>query len=188
MSKDYYNILGVSRNANKDEIKKAYRKMAHECHPDKNGGDDKKFKEVNEAYQILSNDAKRQQYDQFGDVFSAYGGQAGFGGQGANWEDVFSSFSQDTRSQSGFYGRRINLEDLFSDVFGDFFTMGGFARKRPRRKNIMVNMEINLEDLIKGVEKEIRFEDASIRLKIKTKTSKQALKEIKKILKKARKD
>ena len=88
MNKDYYNILGVSKNAPKDEIKRAYRKLAHQHHPDKNGGDDTKFKEINEAYQILSNDQKRQQYDQFGSAFD----QAGFGGQNANWEDIFSGW------------------------------------------------------------------------------------------------
>ena len=69
MAKDYYNILGVSRTASADELKKAYRKKAHELHPDKAGGDEAKFKELNEAYQVLSNQEKRGQYDQYGQTF-----------------------------------------------------------------------------------------------------------------------
>lgn len=168
MSKDYYNILGVNKNASKDEIKRAYRRLAHQYHPDKNSGDDKKFKEINEAYQVLGNDQKRQQYDQFGDFFSSFG-QQGFGGQ------------------SQFYGRRINLEDLFSDIF-DVFGGAGFYRTRPRsRKNIVVDMNVDLEDVIKGIEKEIRLEDLNIKLNIKPKASRKTIKEIKKLLKKMKK-
>ena len=78
MSKDYYEILGVNKNASKDDIKKAFYKMAHKYHPDKKGGNETKFKEVNEAYQVLSDDSKRSKYDQFG---SQYQNMAG-GGQG----------------------------------------------------------------------------------------------------------
>jgi len=77
--KDYYEILGVGKNASQDEIKRAYRKLAHEHHPDKKGGDEKKFKEINEAYQILGDEQKRQQYDRFGKTFAG-GGQSGFSG------------------------------------------------------------------------------------------------------------
>lgn len=69
--KDYYKILGVSRNASEEEVKKAYRKLAHQYHPDKAGGDERRFKEINEAYQILSDREKRAQYDRFGQVFPA---------------------------------------------------------------------------------------------------------------------
>ena len=79
MAKDYYNILGVDKRANKDDIKKAFRTLAHKYHPDKKTGDDAKFKEINEAYSILSEDQKRAQYDQFG---SAGGNSGGFGRQG----------------------------------------------------------------------------------------------------------
>jgi molecular chaperone DnaJ len=81
MAKDYYNILGVSKSASDDEIKKAFRKLAHKYHPDKGGGDEAKFKEINEAYQVLSDKQKRAQYDQFGSAFEQAGaGGAGFGG------------------------------------------------------------------------------------------------------------
>lgn len=177
MNKDYYKVLGVSRNASRDEIKKAYRKLAHQCHPDKNGGDDKKFKEVNEAYQVLSNDQKRQQYDQFGTTFEQ-GGFSGFSGQGFDFEDLF-------RGQQSFYGQRVNLEDLFSTIFSDFFAGAGFSRRK--RKNIVVDMEVDLKDILKGVEKEIKLDDLDIKLKMKTKAPKQAIKEIKKIIKKLKK-
>src|SRR5574343_20601 len=81
MSKDYYKILGVEKGASKDEIKKAFRKLAHEYHPDKNSGNADKFKEINEAYSILSDDNKRAQYDQFGsNPFGGNANQSGFGG------------------------------------------------------------------------------------------------------------
>ena len=84
--KDYYKILGVQKSASEDEIKKAYRKLAHQFHPDKAGGDEKKFKEINEAYQVLGNKEKRAQYDQFGRVFE--GGMPG----GAGGPNPFEGF------------------------------------------------------------------------------------------------
>ncbi len=77
MKKDFYETLGVAKGASKDEIKKAFHKMAHKFHPDKNKGDDKKFKEVNEAYQTLSDDQKRAKYDQFGSNYDQHAGQQG---------------------------------------------------------------------------------------------------------------
>ena len=105
MSKDYYNILGVSKSASAEEIKKAYRKLALKYHPDRGGGEDsaKKFKEVNEAYQVLSDPQKKSQYDQFGRTdFSAGGGQNGFGGFG------------------GFEGMEFDFGG-FGDIFENFF-------------------------------------------------------------------
>ncbi|MBU3922646.1 molecular chaperone DnaJ [Patescibacteria group bacterium] len=138
MSKDYYSILGVSKSSSKEEIKRAYRKLAHQYHPDKNGGDDKKFKEINESYQILSDDQKRQQYDQFGTNFN----QAG--SSGAGFEDMFS----------GFQGNFSNFD--FSDMFGDVFSRAGFSRKQ-KGKDIVVDVEISLEDAFKGIVKEINL-------------------------------
>lgn len=131
-SKDYYNILGVEKGASKDEVKKAFRKKAHEHHPDK-GGDQEKFKEINEAYQVLSDDQKRSQYDQFGQTFDG----AGAGGFG------------------GFQGN-VNFED-FGDIFGDMF--GGFGgrggRRAERGQDILVDMDLTFKESIFGVEKEI---------------------------------
>jgi DnaJ-class molecular chaperone len=104
MSKDYYSILGVSKSASADEIKRAYRKLAQQHHPDK-GGDEARFKEVSEAYQVLSDPSKRAQYDQFGSVGP---GGAGFGGAG-RYEDIFSG-------GSGFGG--TGFGDIFETFFG----------------------------------------------------------------------
>ena len=96
--RDYYDILGVAKGADADEIKKAYRKMAIKYHPDKNEGDkaaEEKFKEAAEAYEVLSNAEKRQRYDQFGhaaNAHSANGGGGGYGGAGMNMDDIFSQF------------------------------------------------------------------------------------------------
>lgn len=111
MSKDYYEVLGVSKNASADEIKKAYRKKAHQHHPDK-GGDSDKFKEVNEAYQVLGDPQKRSQYDRFGSAgMGGMGnGGAGFGGQGFGFDP--SNFQS-----AGFGGLGDIFEDLFSQAF-----------------------------------------------------------------------
>ena len=98
MAKNYYEVLGVDKKASKDEIKKAFRKLAHETHPDKKGGNEEKFKEVNEAYGVLSDDQKRAQYDMYGQTFAgASGGAGGSGGPFTNgsWGDFdFSQFTQ----------------------------------------------------------------------------------------------
>lgn len=150
MSKDYYSILGVSRGASKEEIKRAYRRLAHQYHPDKNGGDDKKFKEVNEAYQVLSDDQKRQQYDQFGTAFDQ-GGFSGF--RGANWEDILKGFNFSAQG-----GSASDWEDFdFSDIFSDVFSRAGFTRRKAKGKDIVVDMEISLEEAFKGIKKEIKL-------------------------------
>jgi molecular chaperone DnaJ len=145
MQKDYYKTLGIDKKASKEEIKKAFHVLAHKYHPDKNKGDDKKFKEVNEAYQVLSNDQKRSQYDQFG---SADGPQ-GFGGGG------FSGFSK----QWGFGGNNGGVEfdmgDL-GDIFGEFFGGGMGRRQKVRRgRDISTEIDILFEDSIFGVKKNI---------------------------------
>lgn len=140
-NKDYYNILGVDKNASDDEIKKAYRKLAHKHHPDKSGGDAEKFKEINSAYQVLSDKSKRAQYDQFGSNFDQRGGG---GGQGFGGFD-FSGFQQ------GFGGQDFGegFEDIFSDIFG-----GGGGRGRDSRRagrDIQVDTEISFEEMVSGV-------------------------------------
>ncbi len=147
MAKDYYKLLGVARNATKDEVKKAYRELAHKYHPDK-GGDADRFKEINEAYTVLSNDEKRAQYDQFGRVFEGGGGQQG----GFQWPGGFRmDFGEGTTGGGG--------EFDFSDVFEDFFGAsagGGRTRSRERRgKDIRIDIEISFEESILGIKKEI---------------------------------
>ncbi len=149
MSKDYYDILGVAKSASQDEIKAAFRKKAHEHHPDK-GGDAEKFKEYNEAYQILGNPEKRQKYDQFGSAAFQQGGAGGWGGQG------FSGF------QNG-AGMDFDLEDL-SEMFGgfgDIFGFGGANRSASKRQTRGRDMEMELKldflEAVFGVEKEISF-------------------------------
>lgn len=137
MSKDYYKILGVDKGASNDEIKKAFRKRAHEYHPDKKHGDEAKFKEANEAYQVLSDSKKKSQYDQFGSDPSNAGGGQGFGGT---------------------QGFDMNMDDL-GDIFGDMFGFGGGrgrGRARSRRgADIQAILNIDFLESIFGVEKEI---------------------------------
>ncbi len=155
---DYYKILGVDKNASQDEIKKAFRKLAHKYHPDKAGGDEKKFKEINEAYQVLSDPEKRKQYDQFGRTFEGGagfgGGQSGFGGGGFNWQD----FARASGNQ-GFKGN-IDFDDFdLGDIFGDWF--GGAARSRQRENadgrkrgdDLEYPLQVTMEEAAFGAEK-----------------------------------
>lgn len=147
---DYYKILGVDKKATQDEIKKAFRKKAHQLHPDKKSGDEKKFKEANEAYQVLSDTKKRAQYDQFGSTFQGGGAGAG-GGQG------FGGFDFGNFSQGGF-----DFSGGFEDLFSDFFS-GGQTRAQSRSfqgKDIQVDLEITFEEMVRGVKKDIRIRKA----------------------------
>ncbi|MCH8049447.1 molecular chaperone DnaJ [Patescibacteria group bacterium] len=138
MDKDPYKILGVDKNAGKDEIKRAFRKLAHEHHPDK-GGDQERFKEINGAYQILSDDKKRQHYDQFGTTFDQAGGFGGFSGgagPGSAWQGMHFE----------------DLGDLFGEMFGAF---GGRRRRRARGADIQIDVRISFKESVFGVEKEI---------------------------------
>lgn len=145
MSKrDYYEILGVSKSASSDEIKKAYRKVAIKFHPDKNPDDptaEDKFKEAAEAYEVLSNAEKRQRYDRFGHQ-GVNGG--GFSGGGMNMEDIFSQFG-DVFGGSG-------------NPFESFFGGGGGRGQSRRRKgpNLRIKLKLNLEEIANGVEKKIK--------------------------------
>ncbi|MCK4346107.1 MAG: molecular chaperone DnaJ [Bacteroidales bacterium] len=140
--RDYYEVLGVSRNASNEEIKKAYRKLALRYHPDKNPGDksaEDKFKEAAEAYEVLSNDQKRARYDQFGHAGLSGSGQ-GFGAGGMTIEDIFSQFG---------------------DIFGGF-GFGGFGSSRMSRSvnkgtNLRVKVVLNLEEIATGVEKKLKL-------------------------------
>lgn len=151
MARDYYSTLGIARTASQEEIKKAYRRLAHEHHPDK-GGDEKKFKEINEAYSVLGDLEKRQQYDQFGRVFSS--GGASPDGRG----DGFPGFD------FNFGGGGIRFEDLpeqFGDAFQDFFGFpGGSSRRRGRfrGKDVAVEISLNLEQAYSGISTAVELE------------------------------
>ena len=142
--RDYYEVLGVAKNASADEIKKAFRREAIKHHPDKEGGDETKFKEVNEAYEVLKDQAKRQRYDQFG-----HAGVGGSGGMGGNPFEGFSGF--------GSQGQNVNFDfgDLgLGDIFGSFFGGGaGGGRPRQNRGNdIEARVDISFENAVFGTE------------------------------------
>jgi molecular chaperone DnaJ len=149
--RDYYDVLGVSRTSNADEIKKAYRKLALKLHPDKNPGNkeaEEKFKEASEAYDVLSDPKKRQMYDQFGHAANA--GSAG----GGNPFGAGGPFS------GGFGGGGAGgFQDIFSDVFGEFFG-GGRQRSRDSRQrgsDLRYTLNLNFEEAATGIEKQINF-------------------------------
>ncbi|MEK7613125.1 MAG: molecular chaperone DnaJ [Patescibacteria group bacterium] len=141
--KDYYEVLGIQKNASKDDIKKAFRTLAHKYHPDKGTGDVEKFKELSEAYSILSDDKKRAEYDSYGRVFGGAGGPSGFGGfQGADFD--FSQF-QDAFGGNGFD---------FNDVFSDFF--GGAGTRAPRRgRDISIDLEVSFKEAVFGIKRTV---------------------------------
>jgi molecular chaperone DnaJ len=151
MNKDYYKILGVSKEASKEDIKKAFRKLAHEHHPDK-GGNQEKFKEVSEAYSVLSDDSKRSQYDTYGSTGPAGGGGFNQGAGGGFGGFDFSGFS----GQNG-----QNFEFDLGDIFGDFFGGGGGRKTQKKGKDIAVDMELSFHDSVFGVEKNIRLNKTS---------------------------
>ncbi len=150
MARDYYEILGVSKGSTDDEIKKAYRKLAHKYHPDKQGGDEAKFKEINEAYQILSDKTKRAQYDQFGQTFQ---GSSGQGSQGFGGFD-FSGFQGFGGQNSGGFEFNFGGSD-FSDIFSDIFGGGRGSSQQKRGADIQVDVVIDFSEMAKGAEREI---------------------------------
>lgn len=167
MAKDYYKILGVERGASEDEIKKAYRRLAHQHHPDKAGGNEARFKEINEAYQVLSNKEKRTQYDRFGQVFE--GGQPGAGGWGggfpggSQWQGGFPE---------GFEGMG-DMGDIFETIFEQF---GGGGRRKTYTRGADLEMahEITLEDAFHGVAAALRVKTHIMCVKCKGKGAEES--------------
>lgn len=153
MGKDYYKTLGVEQSASKEEIKKAFRKKAHEHHPDKPNGNAERFKEAAEAYGVLSDDEKRQQYDQFGTTFDQAGAQGFPGG--------FGGFSAYGGSASGRQGINFDFSDFpdLSDVLGQMFGVGGRrgARGQARGRDIEKDLPLSFKEAIFGAEKTIEL-------------------------------
>ncbi|ENR5393668.1 TPA: molecular chaperone DnaJ [Providencia rettgeri] len=136
--RDFYEVLGLERNASEKDIKRAYKRLAMKHHPDRNQGDkdsEDKFKEIKEAYEVLSDEQKRAAYDQYGHAAFEQGGMGGGGG----------------------FGGGADFSDIFGDVFGDIFG-GGRRQQRPSRgSDLQYNMELTLEEAVRGVTKEIRI-------------------------------
>lgn len=138
--RDYYEVLGVSKSASDDEIKKAYRRAAVKYHPDKEGGDEQKFKEVSEAYEVLKDSAKRQRYDQFGHAGVGNNAGGGFGGYG---------------------GQNVNFDfgDGFGDIFSQFFGgQAGGARGPRRGRDVEATLQLSFEEAIFGIEQKLSID------------------------------
>lgn len=162
MSKrDYYEVLGVNKNASDDEIKKAFRKLAVKYHPDKNPGDktaESQFKEANEAYEVLKDKQKRQRYDQFG--------HAGVGGASANAGGAGNPFGG---GNYNFNGQSFNFNfggGGLDDILGDLFGFGPRSRRPVRGQDLQTQITIDFEEAIFGTTKTLNFQDGSIKIKI----------------------
>ena len=142
--RDYYEVLGVQKGAPKDQIKDSYRKLAMQFHPDRNkeAGAEEKFKEISEAYAVLSDDQKRQQYDQLG--------HSGFD-QRYKQEDIFRGADFDS------VFRDMGFGDVFRSIFGGGGGFSGFGEERNRGQDLAYNLEITLEEAARGTEKEIEI-------------------------------
>ncbi|WP_199118500.1 molecular chaperone DnaJ [Pedobacter sp. ASV28] len=151
MSKrDYYDILGVAKNASAEEIKKAYRKLAIKYHPDKNPDDksaEDKFKEAAEAYEVLSSPEKKQRYDQFGHAGVGGAAGGGYGGGGMNMEDIFSQFGDIFGGGGG---------SPFDSFFGGGQSRGGGGRRVAKGSNLRIKVKLTLEEIANGAEKKIK--------------------------------
>jgi molecular chaperone DnaJ len=152
MTKNYYDVLGVEKGASKDDIKKAFYKLAAKYHPDKKGGDEAKFKEINEAYQTLSDEKKRKEYDTYGQTFNGQGPQGGgFGGFGGGFnQGDFADMQFD-------FG---DLGDIFGDMFGGNGGFGGGSRQK-RGRDISLEIDVPFTEAIFGTERNVLISKVS---------------------------
>ncbi len=145
MAKDYYQTLGLEKGSSKDEVKKAFRKLAAKYHPDKKSGDEAKFKEISEAYAVLGDEKKKAEYDTYGHAFQGAGGagggaQGGFGG--FNWQDF--------QQAGGAQGFEFDIGDIFGDVFG-----GGGRGQQARGRDVSIDIELPFQDAIFGTVRKV---------------------------------
>ncbi len=171
--KDYYKTLGIEKNASQDDIKKAFRKLAHEHHPDKNKNDptsSQKFKEASEAYSTLSDESKRKQYDMFGSQgpqgSGFNGGQGGYGGAGGfQGAQGFGGFDfSGFQNGGGFNFSQGGVEFDLGDIFGEFFSGG---KRRPKKgASISIDVELSFKDSIFGIERDVTVNNEKLSVKI----------------------
>ncbi len=170
--KDYYKILGVSKTATQDEIKKAYRKLAIKYHPDKNPGDkaaENKFKEANEANEVLSKPDKRKQYDELGENWQSYqqaGGYANTGGGRPNTGRQRSSGGAGGFSNEEFYGDG-QFSDFFENIFGGGAQGGRSTRRASAGEDLQAEMHITLEEAYHGASRQVTIGDSKVNMKMK---------------------
>lgn len=152
MAKSFYDILGVSKSATQDDIKKAFRTLAHKYHPDKAGGDEQKFKEVSEAYSVLGDEKKRKEYDTYGQSFNGAGPQGSGYAQGGG----FQGFEGFDFSQFGGFGQGNGAQFEFNmgDMFGDFFG-GGQRSQKQRGRDVQIDMELTFVESVFGVTRDV---------------------------------
>lgn len=148
-TKDYYSVLGVDKKASTDDIKKAFRKLAHKYHPDKGGTDETRFKEITEAYAVLSDDKKRREYDAYGQAFGGASTGSPQGGPFGGFD--FSQFQQ------GYGGEGVEFD--FGDIFGDLFGTGrrgsSTSRARARGRDISIDIEVPFKDAVYGTKRSV---------------------------------
>lgn len=172
--KDYYKILGVSKTASQDEIKKAYRKLAVKYHPDKNPGDkvaENKFKEANEANEVLSKPDKRKQYDELGENWQSYQQAGGYANQGGGRPGGRrSSGGAGGFSTEDFYGGGGQFSDFFENIFGGGTSggrSGGSSRRAAAGEDLQAEMHITLEEAFHGVSRQVTIGDSKVNMKLK---------------------
>ncbi|MEJ2599117.1 MAG: DnaJ C-terminal domain-containing protein [Anaerolineales bacterium] len=178
--KDYYKILGVDKKASEDEVKRAYRKLALKYHPDRNPGDkqaEEKFKDINEAYQVLSDPAKRSRYDQLGDSYTRFRQHGGAPG-GFNWEDWFAQEPVSTGNVRVEFGDLGDLSEILGGGFSDFFTriFGGAGagptsgrstqRARVQRPSYQYELEITMQEAYQGATRRVEVDGKRLDVKI----------------------